>query len=232
MLAHNDGYGLLSMVYMFNFCLLLPHCCDNISQISNIAQCCLWAMSLAQPGASWLEVNNFVSLGNSSQCRGHGTPLQQGCLLLAKPCEKSSPECGCASPALLWHVIYTTIDPVIFKVFSCLIASSQEGLPSHMPKYGSEIEIIENSETSGETELAVTTGLSHSSVQEDDGHDNHVCSTVIYSNLDTFPVAKKALRFPCRHWFSEVEWKQGGHKGHTRERIFSWLPKTRVLMIH
>lgn len=70
------------------------------------------------------------------------------------------------------------------------MASAQECLPLYMPKYGSETEITETSEE-GDTELAVTMGLSHSSVQEDDGHDNHVCSTVIYSNLDT------SQFFPC-----------------------------------
>lgn len=51
-------------------------------------------------------------------------------------------------------------------------------------------------------------GLSHSSTQEDDGYDSHVCSIVIYSNLDTsqfFPCFKKALRFPILVARDEVE---------------------------
>lgn len=191
MLAHTDGYGLLSIILIFNFQLLLPHCCDNISQISNIVQCHLWDMSPTQPGASWLKATNFASLGNSSRHRDHAAPPQQDCLLLAEPCEKSSPEYGCASPALLCHGISNTVSwPLVtLQVCSCPIASAQECLPSHVPKHGSQ-----KTRTSAEeeTELAVTTELSHSSVQEDDGHDNRgVCSTVIYSNLDTSQL------FPC-----------------------------------
>lgn len=50
----------------------------------------------------------------------------------------------------------------------------------------SEIDITENSDIAEvETELRVAVGLSHDSVQEDDGRDDHlVCSTVICSNVD------------------------------------------------
>jgi len=143
MLAHNDEYGLLSMIFIFNFYLLLPHCCD-ISWISNIAQSCLWEMSPTQVGTSRLKATNFALLGNSSQCRGHAAPLQQGYLLLAKPCEEPSPEYGCASPALLCQHHYLTL--ATLQVCSCPTASTQECLPSHMPKQGSEIEITENSD--------------------------------------------------------------------------------------
>lgn len=107
MLAYNDGYGLLNTILMFNFHLLLPHCCD-VSQISNTVQCCLWDMSPAQPGALWLKATNFASLGNSYQFREHAAPWQQECLWLAKPYEKPFAEEGYASPGLLCHVISNT----------------------------------------------------------------------------------------------------------------------------
>lgn len=106
MLAHSDGCGLLNMIFMFNFHLLLHHCCD-ISQISNTVECCLWDMSPAQSGASWLKGTNFASLGDSYQCSA--APQQQECLWLAKPCEKPFAEYGYASPGLLCHVISNTI---------------------------------------------------------------------------------------------------------------------------